>query len=109
MAFKALGLPKARLERMSKAQLVKTVKALQKRETTLLNRIAKLERVAVDAEALVKELGACTVGNTPIPAGESATMAALQDALAGGVGVVRITQAEMIEQNPPGPFPWEQK
>lgn len=51
MAFKARdGLPKVQLDRMSKAQLVTTVKKLQKRETALLNQIAKLQAAAVVVE-----------------------------------------------------------
>lgn len=51
MAFKARdGLPKVQLDRMSKTQPVATVKKLQKRETALLNQIAKLQAAAVAVE-----------------------------------------------------------
>lgn len=44
MAFKKKAVVNARLDQMSKAALVKTVKTLRGRETKLLNQVAKLER-----------------------------------------------------------------
>lgn len=50
MAFKAVGgAPKVRLEKLSKAELIRTIKTLQKRETKLLNQIAKLQEAALVA------------------------------------------------------------
>lgn len=43
MAFKKKAVVNARLDQLSKAELIRTVKTLRGRETKLLNRIAKLE------------------------------------------------------------------
>lgn len=43
MAFKQKAIVNARLDQLSKAELVRTVKKLRARETKLLNRIAELE------------------------------------------------------------------
>ncbi len=43
MAFKQKPVINARLDQLSKAELIRTVKKLRARETKLLNRIAELE------------------------------------------------------------------
>lgn len=49
MAFKQDPNKRARLEDLSKAVLIKTVRTLQRRETKLLNQVAKLEGAALDS------------------------------------------------------------
>lgn len=39
----------------TKAELIRTIKTLHRRQTTLLNQIAKLERIAASRSALVQE------------------------------------------------------
>lgn len=52
MAFKKKAVVNARLDGMSKKQLIATIKTLRRRETTLLNQVAKLaeETAALSAE-----------------------------------------------------------
>lgn len=92
MAFKAVGgAPKVRLEKLSKAELIRTIKTLQKRETKLLNQVAKLQ--STDAPRLLELSG---VNDGSFPAG-----AALDDHLED------CTRAE--RRRALGPFPWEDK
>jgi hypothetical protein len=49
MAFKPNPNKKVRWEELSKAELIRTVKQLDKRQTKLLNRIAELERTPPDS------------------------------------------------------------
>lgn len=58
MAFKKKAVVNARLDGMSKKQLIATIKTLRKRETALLNQVAKLEEKVHDYERIVVEADA---------------------------------------------------
>lgn len=83
------------LAAMTKAELVKTIKTLDRRQTSLLNRIEKLENIATNARALVDAVEA-----------------------RGPDAVARLQQMAVLDKQPPfkdglptqpDPFPWELK
>lgn len=67
MAFKQKPIINARLDQLSKAELIRTVKTLRKRETKLLNQIARLEvnnlqvQSLLSSEGVIEELSECVV------------------------------------------------
>lgn len=56
MAFKQKPVVNARLEQLSKAELIRTVKTLRKRETRLLNEITALKTAADLSTTLLNSL-----------------------------------------------------
>lgn len=102
MAFKQSPNKKARLQDLNKTALIKTVKTLQRRETTLLNKIAKLER-AQDTTAGRETHGSFT-GRLP----RALTQAEISQAASGAAMDDRFEKiATAITANTTMTFPWE--
>jgi hypothetical protein len=93
------------LARMTKAELVRTVHALDKRITPLLNRIASLEQVATDAKKLVDALEQkptvmCEACGVPVTASHVCKPPEVPNDV--------LPRAGEAVQSPPA-FPWEKQ
>lgn len=104
MAFKQKPVVNARLEQLSKAELVRTVKTLRKRETRLLNEIAVLKTAADLSTTLLnsmEDVGVVHVRQVPV-----ATVQKFREAYQGHAVVAYPwdTNSEELRNGLPNPF-----
>lgn len=95
MGFKPNPNKKARLEDLSKAALIKTVRTLQRRETKLLNQVTKLVERLGEAQRLIASVA---IG-VDAPSDDGTYNIVREAYLGPELGVIDTV----------GPFPWEQK